>query len=135
MSRAFTGSFVRSIDSRVPPNERSVLIDEFSDFPGAACLVLNTKAAGVGLNIVAANYVIHFNPEWNPATTDQATKRAHRTGSTETVTAFHLYYADSLEEKIVQRAEDRRRMAEAGAPGSDEEPNINDVAWLINVKI
>ncbi len=135
VSKAFAGSFVRSIDSRVPPNERGVLIDEFSDFPGAACLVLNTKAAGVGLNIVAANYVIHFNPELNPATTDQATKRAHRTGSTETVTAFHLYYADSIEEKIIQRAEDRRKMAEAGAPGSDEEPNINDVAWLINLKI
>ena len=43
-------------------------------------LLLNPKAAGAGLNITAANHVIHYNPEWNPAIEDQASARSHRLG-------------------------------------------------------
>jgi SNF2 family DNA or RNA helicase len=131
----FPSSYVGYIDGRINPNLRTSLVEKFTEHTGPGCLVLNPRAAGVGLNITAATYVVHFNPEWNPAITDQATKRAHRTGSTETVTAFHLYYQGTIEEKIVERATFRRNMAAEGAPGSSDEPKIQDIASLLGITI
>ena len=56
------------------------LIDRFSETRGPAVLVLNPRAGGTGLNITAANHVIHYNLEWNPALEDQASARAYRRG-------------------------------------------------------
>ena len=68
------------IDGRIPVPHRQPMIDAFSEMEGAAVLVLNPHAAGVGLNIVAANHVIHYTLEWNPAVIDQASARAYRRG-------------------------------------------------------
>jgi SNF2 family DNA or RNA helicase len=64
-------------------------IREFSQHEGFQILVLNTVAAGCGLNIVAANHVIHYGRWWNPAKEDQATDRAYRIGQTK---AVHVHY-------------------------------------------
>ena len=69
--------YLAVIDGRMPADDRVETIDTFSA-ADAGCLLLNPDAAGVGLNITAANHVIHFNPEWNPAVTAQATARAFR---------------------------------------------------------
>jgi superfamily II DNA or RNA helicase len=70
---------------------------------GAAKLFLITlKAGGVGLNLTAADTVIHFDPWWNPAAEDQASSRAHRIGQTKAVFVYKLVAAGSLEERILK---------------------------------
>ena len=75
--------------SRTAPEEtRLGLIDEFSRQDGFRVCVLSPIAAGAGLNIVAANHVIHLERHWNPAKEDQATDRAYRIGQTKPVTVY-----------------------------------------------
>ena len=71
---------VRTIDGRTPVEERQAAVDWLTAEKEPAVLVLNPQAGGTGLNIAAANHVLHYNPEWNPATQDQASARAHRRG-------------------------------------------------------
>lgn len=104
------------IDGRVDPKDRQVRVDRFAARPGAAILVLNPQAAGTGLNIAAANHVVHYNPEWNPATQDQASARAHRRGQTRPVTVHQLYYLECVEEVIVERLARKREVAEHAVP-------------------
>lgn len=75
--------------SRTAPEQtRLGLIDAFSCQPGFGVCILSPIAAGVGLNIVAANHIIHLERHWNPAKEDQATDRAHRIGQTMPVTVY-----------------------------------------------
>ncbi len=73
------------MDGRIPSNHRQGMIDEFSDKPGAALLVLNAKTGSTGLNITAANHVFHYTLQWNPALEKQSTARARRGGQEKTV--------------------------------------------------
>jgi SNF2 family DNA or RNA helicase len=63
--------------------------------------LISLKAGGVGLNLTAADTVIHYDPWWNPAAEDQATDRAHRIGQEKPVFVYKLIVAGSIEEKIV----------------------------------
>lgn len=116
-------AWVRVMDGRTPPATRQELVDEFSEFLGGAVLVMNPQAAGVGLNIVAANHVIHFNPEWNPAVTAQATARSHRRRQTKTVFVHHLYYRDSIEQRALDRSSFKGDLARQVATGTIAEEN------------
>lgn len=107
------------IDGRVPVNERQEKIDEFSNVNGPAVLILNPRAAGAGLNITAANHVIHYNLEWNPALEDQASARAYRRGQTRPVTVHRLFYANTVEEVISQRVDIKRMLQEVAIVGTD----------------
>lgn len=111
--------FFRFIDGRVPVTERQPVVDQFYEFNGYGALFLNPKAAGAGLNITAANHVIHYNPEWNPALTDQASARAYRRKQKLPVTIHHLYYADSVEEVMLDRAQFKRGLATEAVIGHD----------------
>src|SRR3990167_3168700 len=105
------GFFAGVIDGRLPIDDRQPLIDRFSAVRGGAALVLNPKAGGAGLNITAANHVIHYNPEWNPALEDQASARAHRRGQTRPVTVHRMFYLGTVEEIINDRIEHKRELA------------------------
>jgi Helicase conserved C-terminal domain/Restriction endonuclease len=70
------------------PGQRQEIVNRFSALTGFAALILSPRAAGVGLNIVAANHVIHLDRWWNPAVEDQCTDRAYRIGATKDV---HVY--------------------------------------------
>ena len=75
--------------SRHDPEEtRLGLIEQFSDAAGFGICILSPIAAGAGLNIVAANHVVHLERHWNPAKEDQATDRAYRIGATRPVTVY-----------------------------------------------
>ena len=103
---------------------RQKRVDEFSAYDGPGALVMNPKAAGVGLNITAANHVIHYNLEWNPAVEDQASARAHRRGQTRVVTVHRLFYAHTVEEVMDDRMQTKRQIADAaivGTSGRDQE--------------
>ncbi len=67
------------------PGQRQEIVNRFSDLAGFAAFILSPRAAGVGLNIVAANHVIHLDRWWNPAVEDQCTDRAYRIGATKDV--------------------------------------------------
>lgn len=94
---------IETIDGRIPVNERQLAIDTFSRKIGFAIMVLNPKTAGMGLNITAANHVIHYTRQWNPALEEQATARAYRNKQERNVNVYYLYYVNTIEEYIDNR--------------------------------
>jgi SNF2 family DNA or RNA helicase len=111
LSQRWPKSLFHYLDGRVSVDERQPMVDHFSSFDGPGAMILNPRAAGTGLNITAANHVIHYNPEWNPALTAQSTARAFRRKQTLPVTVHHLFYVGSVEEVIVSRAAFKRQLA------------------------
>lgn len=109
------------INGSTPPPIRQGIVDEFSAYQGSAVLVLNPRAAGSGLNITAATVVIHFTQVWNPALELQASARAHRRGQTLPVTVYHMYYLDTVEEIMLERARRRRQLGVDAVPVTDDE--------------
>ena len=75
--------------------------------------LISLKAGGLGLNLTAADYVIHLDPGWNPAIEDQASDRAHRIGQERPVTVYRLIAAGTIEEKIIRLHQNKRSMADA----------------------
>ncbi len=82
--------------------DRAERIERFQQDPTIPVFLISLKAGGSGLNLTAADTVIHFDPWWNPAVEDQATDRAHRIGQNRVVTAYRLVAAGTIEEKILQ---------------------------------
>jgi superfamily II DNA or RNA helicase len=78
-----------------------------SDVP---VFLISLKAGGTGLNLTGADYVVHFDPWWNPAVEDQATDRAHRIGQTRHVFSYKLIAKDTIEEKVLALQERKRQM-------------------------
>jgi SNF2 family DNA or RNA helicase len=107
------------IDGRIPVEDRQPTVDRFSEVMSAAALILNPRAAGTGLNITAANHVIHYNLEWNPAVEDQATARAYRRGQVRPVTVHRLFHPGTVEEVIDQRAQRKRAVAAEAVIGTE----------------
>ena len=81
--------------------------------------LISLKAGGAGLNLTAADYVIHLDPWWNPAVEDQASDRAHRIGQTRPVTVYRLIMQNSIEEKIMSLHQTKRDLADALLKGSN----------------
>ena len=75
--------------------------------------LISLKAGGVGLNLTAADYVIHMDPWWNPAVEDQASDRAHRIGQQRPVTIYRLVTKGTIEEKIVGLHQHKRGLADS----------------------
>ena len=80
--------------------------------------LLSLRAAGTGLNLTNASYVVLYDPWWNPAVEAQAIDRSHRIGQTQTVNAYRLIAPGTVEEKIWElqqsKAQDHRRRARRG---------------------
>ena len=113
ISAVYVDVFVEIIDGSTELNTRQPLIDQFSGWESGGVLLLNPKAAGVGLNITAAPHVFHYSPNYNPAITEQATKRAHRRKQEKTVFVHHLYYLSTVEERAMEISEDKADLADA----------------------
>jgi SNF2 family DNA or RNA helicase len=111
-------TFWGAINGSTPQVERQPLVDSFSNHNGPACLILNPKAAGAGLNITAATIVIHFTPVWNPAVEAQASARAHRRGQTRPVTIYRLFYKDTVEDVMIDRSKWKTELANESVPVS-----------------
>ena len=104
---------VYNIDGRVPVSERLNVIDSFSESKGFNILVLNPVTAGMGLNIVSANHVIHYTRQWNPALEAQATARAYRNGQKKGVNIYYPFYVDTIEEIIDNRLRSKSQLSES----------------------
>lgn len=122
------------INGSTPVEERQQKVDRFNSYDGSALLVLNPRAAGTGLNITAANHVIHYNLEWNPAVEDQASARAYRRGQKKTTFIYRLYYLGTVEEIINERIERKRDMADMAVIGNDgSEADMQDLLHAIKI--
>lgn len=110
-----------AINGSTPQEVRQQTVDLFSTHKGPACLILNPKAAGAGLNITAATIVIHFTPVWNPALEAQASARAHRRGQTLPVTVYRLFYRDTVEAIMLERSIWKNKLANESIPISSRD--------------
>jgi superfamily II DNA or RNA helicase len=97
---------------------RQPIIDRFQagEFP---VLLVSLKAGGTGLNLTAADTVIHYDPWWNPAVERQATDRAHRIGQDRPVTVYRLVCEGTVEERMLQLQDRKRRLADAVTAGAE----------------
>ena len=98
--------------------ERRRLVERFQAREVPVFLI-SLRAGGVGLNLTAADVVIHYDPWWNLAAQNQATDRAHRIGQERAVTVFKLICADTIEERIIAMQESKRELAESLLSGED----------------
>ena len=99
------------IDGSVSKEQRIRLVDSFeTDDVPVFCISL--KAGGTGLNLTAADIVIHYDPWWNVAVQNQATDRAHRIGQKNVVTVYKLVSQGTIEEKIIDIQEKKKKLAE-----------------------
>ena len=90
---------------------RDAMVARFDRPEGPPLFILSLKAGGTGLNLVAANHVVHIDRWWNPAVEDQASDRAFRIGQTRNVIVRKLSCAGTLEERIAKMLADKRALA------------------------
>jgi len=100
----------RYLDGATPVKQREREVKAFQKGNGDLFLI-SLKAGGLGLNLTAADYVIHMDPWWNPAVEDQASDRAHRIGQVHPVTIYKLITRHTIEEKIVKLHQEKRDLA------------------------
>lgn len=112
------------LDGSTSAGQRAKRVKAFQAGEGDVFLI-SLKAGGVGLNLTAADYVIHMDPWWNPAVEDQASDRAHRIGQQRPVTIYRLVVKDSIEEKIVALHKVKRDLADNLLSGSDMSGRIS----------
>ncbi|MEZ4772714.1 MAG: DEAD/DEAH box helicase [Bacteroidia bacterium] len=117
------------LDGSTPQKQREIAIKSFQSGKGDLFLI-SLKAGGVGLNLTAADYVIHLDPWWNPAVEDQASDRAHRIGQERPVTIYRLVTKGTIEEKILQLHHDKRDLADSLLEGTDTSGKLSADALL-----
>jgi SNF2 family DNA or RNA helicase len=114
----------RYLDGSTPAADRPALVREFQSGKGDLFLI-SLKAGGAGLNLTAADYVIHLDPWWNPAVEDQASDRAHRLGQQRPVTVYRMIARDTVEERIVDLHRHKRALADQLLSGQDGSSRLN----------
>ncbi|MEX2176474.1 MAG: DEAD/DEAH box helicase [Pirellulaceae bacterium] len=120
------------LDGQTPTGERQKRVDAFQHGEGELFLI-SLKAGGTGLNLTAADYVIHMDPWWNPAVEDQATDRAHRIGQLRPVTVYRLVAKDTIEEQILALHASKRSLVADVLAGTDQAGKLSsqDLVALI----
>ncbi len=98
------------LDGATPVTERAKLVEAFQSGKDELFLI-SLRAGGTGLNLTAADYVIHLDPWWNPAVEDQASDRAHRIGQERPVTVYRLVAQGTIEERLVAMHTEKRSLA------------------------
>jgi SNF2 family DNA or RNA helicase len=106
--------------------DRKEQIDRFKDDPQCEVFLASLQAAGVGIDLVSASIVIHYDRWWNPAKENQATDRVHRIGQTRGVQVFKFVSKDSIEEHIHNLIEKKLELAQS-IIGYDDELEIKKI--------
>ncbi len=122
------------LDGSTPVKQRKQSVEAFQAGQGDVFLI-SLKAGGLGLNLTAADYVIHMDPWWNPAVEDQASDRAHRLGQQRPVTIYRLITQSTIEERINQLHARKRDLADNLLEGADISAKLSaeDLLKLIRV--
>ena len=117
------------LDGSTPSAERERRVAAFQA-GGAELFLISLRAGGTGLNLTAADYVVHLDPWWNPAVEDQASDRAHRIGQERPVTIYRLIMQDSIEERILRLHRDKRDLASELLEGGEASARLSEEALL-----
>ncbi|WP_020569193.1 DEAD/DEAH box helicase [Neolewinella persica] len=99
------------LDGSTPGSKREEAVNAFQAGEGEVFLI-SLKAGGTGLNLTAADYVLHLDPWWNPAAEDQASDRAHRIGQQRPVTVYRFVSQGTIEEQIIALHAEKRDLAD-----------------------
>ncbi len=100
-----------TITGSTPKKKRLELVKAFNE-GDVKVFLISLKAGGVGLNLIGADIVVHYDPWWNQAVQNQATDRAHRIGQTKKVTVYKLIAKNTIEEKIQKLQEAKKNLAD-----------------------
>ena len=117
------------LDGSTSIPDRQLAVKAFQAGKGELFLI-SLKAGGLGLNLTAADYVLHLDPWWNPAIEDQASDRAHRIGQLRPVTIYRLVAKNTIEEKIVRLHATKRDLADSLLDGTDQSARLSTVDLL-----
>jgi len=117
------------LDGSTPAEMRKKQVQAFQEGQSPLFL-LSLKAGGSGLNLTAADYVIHLDPWWNPAVEDQASDRAHRLGQTRPVTIYRLIMKNTIEERILELHKSKRDLAEELLDGTHVTTKLSEEELL-----
>ena len=123
-------------DGQTPPAKRLEMVNAFQEKENKTNLFLiSLKAGNTGLTLTAADYVFLFDPWWNTAVEQQAIDRTHRIGQTKNVFAYKMICKDTIEEKIIQLQQKKKKLAE-DLVGSDDsfirQLSEEDIAYLFS---
>lgn len=120
------------LDGQTSPKRRKELVQAFQNGE-ADFFLISLKAGGTGLNLTAADYVIHMDPWWNPAVEDQASDRAHRIGQNKSVTVFRIVAKGTIEEQILSLHDQKRQLVSDVLDGTDQAARLStdDLVELI----
>ncbi|GAA5839521.1 hypothetical protein JCM3766R1_003567 [Sporobolomyces carnicolor] len=118
-------------------SERRDMVTDWQTKPELFIFLLSTRAGGLGINLTAADTVIFYDSDWNPSNDAQAMDRAHRLGQTKQVTVYRLITKDTVDERIVQLARNKKLVQDAvvgssgAAPPSEGPAKANEVVSLL----
>ncbi len=115
--------------------DRFEQVERFNSDPSIPIFLISLKAGGTGLNLTSADYVVHYDPWWNPAVENQATDRAHRIGQTQQVFSYKMICQNTVEEKILKLQEQKKGIADAIIPGQEAWKSLtrDDLEMLFEV--
>ncbi|GAA5952780.1 hypothetical protein JCM21900_005800 [Sporobolomyces salmonicolor] len=125
------------LDGSSTISERRDMVTDWQTKPELFIFLLSTRAGGLGINLTAADTVIFYDSDWNPSNDAQAMDRAHRLGQTKQVTVYRLITKDTVDERIVQLARNKKLVQDAvvgssGAAAPSEGPaKANEVVSLL----
>lgn len=117
------------LDGSTSIPDRQLAVKAFQAGKGELFLI-SLKAGGLGLNLTAADYVLHLDPWWNPAIEDQASDRAHRIGQLRPVTIYRLVAKNTIEEKILKLHSTKRDLADSLLDGTDQSARLSTIDLL-----
>jgi superfamily II DNA or RNA helicase len=123
------------LDGSTPVKKREDAIVAFQSGKGGDLFLISLRAGGMGLNLTAADYVLHMDPWWNPAVEDQASDRAHRIGQTRPVTIYRLITENTIEEKILNLHAHKRDLADSLLEGTDSSMKVSADDLLALLKL
>ncbi|WP_227998767.1 DEAD/DEAH box helicase [Nocardia australiensis] len=106
------GTPIPFLHGGVPKKRRDAMVTGFQESDGPPLMLLSLKAGGTGLNLTAANHVVHLDRWWNPAVENQATDRAFRIGQQRNVQVRKLVCVDTIEERIDEMISGKRQLAD-----------------------
>jgi SNF2 family DNA or RNA helicase len=121
------------LDGSTPEPHRRAAVAAFQAGEGELFLI-SLRAGGAGLNLTAADYVIHMDPWWNPAVEDQASDRAHRIGQERPVTVYRLVAKDTIEERILKLHSAKRDLADGLLAGAEDGGRLSYADMLALVR-
>ncbi|WP_442509888.1 DEAD/DEAH box helicase [Novipirellula sp. SH528] len=113
------------LDGSTPAKARQQAVDRFQEGT-ANVFLISLKAGGTGLNLTAADYVIHMDPWWNPAVEDQATDRAHRYGQDKPVMVYRIIAKGTIEEEILAMHESKRDLVAGVMEGTEAAAKLSN---------